>query len=299
VARSRSPQYSLFIFIINADLANNKLKAMAGLQGLSKLRKIDLGANRIRHMDPEQLRGLTSLEELWLGKNKIEKIEGLEPLKNLRRLDLQSNRLTSIDNLTSQVDTLEELYLSHNGIDAAGCAQPSGLALPFSCLTVLDVSRNRVETTEPFAHLIALEELWLSGNLIATFDQVQPASKLVNLETIYLEHNPVQGSDPLYRKTLAALIPNLKQIDANMISHAPSAHVAAAASASTSTSGSAPSAPAATSSSLSAARPVSDAEELRRLQEAAIQRAKVETEEKTRLVGEQQQVQDGEDGEGK
>jgi Leucine-rich repeat (LRR) protein len=287
---------SIILPYVIADLANNKLKAMAGLQGLSKLRKIDLGANRIRHMDPDQLRGLTSLEELWLGKNKIEKIEGLEPLINLRRLDLQSNRLTSIDNLTSQVDTLEELYLSHNGIDAAGCAQPSGLSLPFSCLTVLDVSRNRVETTEPFAHLIALEELWLSGNLIATFDQVRPASKLVNLETIYLEHNPVQGSDPLYRKTLAALIPNLKQIDANMISHAPSARVTTSSAPS---SGSAPSAPAAPSSSLSAARPVSDAEELRRLQEAAIQRAVVETEEKKRLVAEQQPGQNEEDGEGK
>jgi len=45
---------------------------------LSKLRKIDLGANRIRVMDGEELSGLTNLEELWLGKNKIEKIQGLD-----------------------------------------------------------------------------------------------------------------------------------------------------------------------------------------------------------------------------
>jgi protein phosphatase 1 regulatory subunit 7 len=51
---------------------------MAGLKGLSKLRKIDLGANRIRVMDEEELSGLVSLEELWLGKNKIEEIRGLE-----------------------------------------------------------------------------------------------------------------------------------------------------------------------------------------------------------------------------
>jgi len=59
-------------------LANNKLKSMAGLKGLSKLRRIDLGANRIRVMDGEELSGLVNLEELWLGKNKIEKIQGLE-----------------------------------------------------------------------------------------------------------------------------------------------------------------------------------------------------------------------------
>mgnify|MGYP000747420639 CR=1 FL=1 len=51
---------------------------MAGLKGLVNLRKIDLGANRIRVMDGNELSGLVNLEELWLGKNKIEKIQGLE-----------------------------------------------------------------------------------------------------------------------------------------------------------------------------------------------------------------------------
>jgi len=59
-------------------LANNKLKEIKGISGLSKLRKIDLGANRIRVMPEEELSGLVSLEELWLGKNKIEDIRGLE-----------------------------------------------------------------------------------------------------------------------------------------------------------------------------------------------------------------------------
>jgi protein phosphatase 1 regulatory subunit 7 len=51
---------------------------MAGLGGLSSLRKIDLGANRIRVMDIQELSALVNLEELWLGKNKIEEIQGLE-----------------------------------------------------------------------------------------------------------------------------------------------------------------------------------------------------------------------------
>lgn len=63
------------------DLANNKLKSLAGLKGLTKLRRIDLGANRIRFMDGDELSGLVNLEELWLGKNKIEKIEGLEKVR--------------------------------------------------------------------------------------------------------------------------------------------------------------------------------------------------------------------------
>eukprot|EP00339_Tiarina_fusa_P019828 CAMPEP_0117003960 /NCGR_PEP_ID=MMETSP0472-20121206/5105_1 /TAXON_ID=693140 ORGANISM="Tiarina fusus, Strain LIS" /NCGR_SAMPLE_ID=MMETSP0472 /ASSEMBLY_ACC=CAM_ASM_000603 /LENGTH=179 /DNA_ID=CAMNT_0004704781 /DNA_START=23 /DNA_END=559 /DNA_ORIENTATION=- len=106
-------------------IANNKLKEITGLHTLKQLKKIDLGANRIRVM--EGLEQLTNLEELWLGKNKIEEIQGLETLTKLRRLDVQSNRLTKIENLTAQVETLEELYLAHNGIDDEGASCETGL----------------------------------------------------------------------------------------------------------------------------------------------------------------------------
>lgn len=45
------------------------------------LKKIDLGANRIRIMDEQELAGLVQLEELWLGKNKIEEICGLNTVR--------------------------------------------------------------------------------------------------------------------------------------------------------------------------------------------------------------------------
>ena len=60
-----------------SDIAQNKIKSIRGLRNLTNLKKIDLGANRIRVMEEEELTGLVNLEELWLGKNKIEKIEGL------------------------------------------------------------------------------------------------------------------------------------------------------------------------------------------------------------------------------
>ena len=202
-------------------LANNKLKVISGLKHLKKLRKIDLGANRIRVMPEEELSGLENLEELWLGKNKIESIGGLNKLTKLRRLDVQANRLTRVENLTAQIDTLEELYLAHNGIDEEGASCETGLALNFTALNTIDMSRNRLKSTKPFAHLLALEELWLSGNSIQTFDDVQHISVLGTrdgacLEGIYLEMNPVAG-DFEYRKKLAQMIPSLKQIDANVI----------------------------------------------------------------------------------
>jgi protein phosphatase 1 regulatory subunit 7 len=210
---------SLFSFF-SKDLANNKLKSIQGLRGLSNLRKIDLGANRIRIMDEEELSGLVNLEELWMGKNKIEKITGLEKLTKLRRLDLQSNRLEVVENLTSQVDTLEEIYLAHNGITTEGASQPTGLAQDWKVLSVVDLQRNRLTSANVFAHIKTLEELWLSGNKISTLEDIQALSALPSLDTIYLEYNPLQ-EDPLYRKMIVEVMPCLKQIDANMISSLP------------------------------------------------------------------------------
>jgi len=196
---------------------------MSALRYLPNLRKVDLGANRIRLMKEEDLSGLTNLEELWLGKNKIERIQGIRNLKKLRRLDLQSNRLTKIENLLTQVDTLEELYLAHNAIDDHGASTPdnSGLALPFTVLTTIDLSRNHLTSTKPFQHLECLEELWISGNKIKTFEDVCHIAYLgqrtsANLVGLYLEYNPID-KDSDYRKKLKEMLPSLKQIDANVV----------------------------------------------------------------------------------
>lgn len=238
-------------------IANNKLKTMTGLKGLTKLRKLDLGANRIRIMEVDQLSGLVNLEELWLGKNKIEKIQGLEKLTKLRRLDIQSNRLTQIEGLSSQSDTLEELMLAHNGLTTEGISLPTGLALPFPQINVIDLSRNQIVDTAPLAHLKSLEELWLSGNKIATFDHVQPLKGLGTeggqLDTVYLEYNPV-ASEFEYRIKVAEIIPSLKQIDANMIGGLAAHGIPTAIRSSSST--------------------TTAAEEMRRLQDLAIAKAK-------------------------
>jgi|AntRauTorckE5430_2_1112549.scaffolds.fasta_scaffold06382_3 protein phosphatase 1 regulatory subunit 7 len=172
-------------------------------------------------MDPEQFDNLINLEELWLGKNKIENIEGVSNLKKLRRLDVQSNRLTSVENLVGLEDTLEELYLAHNGIDDEGAMKASGLMLQFKELTTLDLSKNRLTSCKPFAHMFSLNELWVSSNEIGTFEDVEPMSVLGTrdeacLKEVYMEHNPIYN-DFEYRKRLKEIVPSLVQIDANVI----------------------------------------------------------------------------------
>lgn len=226
-------------------LANNKLKEMCGLKHLKNLRKLDLGANRLRVLKEEELSGMVNLEELWVGKNKIETLDGIQSLKKLKRLDVQSNRLTSVVNeedglcyLNPLRETLEELYMAHNGLDDAGISGlislkgRGGDGPIFPQLNVLDLSRNRLTTTAPlvvdsenddvFAEWPTLEEIWISGNEINDFDAVVPLKDassrghLPALETVYLEYNPV-SKDFEYRKKLAEFIPTLEQIDATRI----------------------------------------------------------------------------------
>ena len=129
--------------------------------------------------------------------------------------------MTKVENLTTQLDTLEELYLAHNGIDEEGAMCETGLAMAFSKLNVVDLSRNRLTSTKPFAHLPALEELWLSGNQMEDMEAIRPLQEsasagIQSIETVYLEYNPL-ASDFEYRKTLKAWIPSLTQIDATLI----------------------------------------------------------------------------------
>lgn len=104
------------------------------------------------------------------------------------------------------------------------------------------------------------------SNKIATFEDVQPLSALgqSSLETIYLEYNPV-SEEFEYRKKLAELIPCLKQIDATMIGGL-AAH------------GIPP--PARTGGAAQTAE-----EEMRRLQEIALAKAKEQTEQKKKQNG--------------
>ena len=66
----------------------------------------------------------------------------------------QSNRLTAISNL-APLTQLEELYLSHNGIETIG-----GLET-LTVLNTLDLSANRLTAVSGLATLTALGDLWV------------------------------------------------------------------------------------------------------------------------------------------
>ncbi|MCJ1430442.1 hypothetical protein MMC29_008360 [Sticta canariensis] len=191
-------------------LVQNKIQTIEGLDGLEKLRNLELAANRIREI--ENLETLGGLEELWLGKNKITVMKNLDSLRNLKILSIQSNRLSEISGL-SGLSNLEELYISHNIL-----TKVSGLE-ENSHLRVLDISNNQITNLTNLGHLQHLEELWASSNHLSSFDEVEnELAQKKELNTVYLEGNPLQTKDPvLYRNKIRLALPQIKQIDATYV----------------------------------------------------------------------------------
>lgn len=189
-------------------LIGNKIKQITGLHGMPNLVMLELGDNRIRVI--ENLQELITLEGLWLGRNKLTKMQNLDPLLNLRRLGLQSNRIETIEGLSHLVN-LEELYLSNNGISSMDGIQS------LVNLQVLDLAVNFIKNITNIENLTLLKEFWINGNLLQSIEELHLLQNASNLETVYLEGNPLAQDANYQRRALDILPDSLSQLDAVMV----------------------------------------------------------------------------------
>ncbi len=236
------------------DLYDNLISHVKGLDGMKRLKTLDLSFNKIKHI--KNVGHLQTLKELYFVQNRISKIENLESLQNLRLIELGANRIREIENL-DHLQRLEELWLGKNKItelknlssltnlkildvksnrltsitgleslpnleelyvshNAITEISPSSLA-GNPKLRVLDISNNQISHLENLSHLKELEELWASSNRLADFREVErELADKEHLETVYFEMNPLQLSGPaVYRNKVRLALPQVKQIDAS------------------------------------------------------------------------------------
>ena len=188
-------------------LIANKITAISGLEELKQLELLELGSNRLRKI--QGLARVTRLTELYLGRNKITALEGIAHLSRLRVLSMQSNRVVSlVAPRPLEMPNLEELYLSHNGVERIEGLQ----GLPN--LRVLDLGSNRIKRIEGLEPLLKLRELWLNNNFISSFDDLK-CIRARKLKAIYLEQNPIH-KDPQYEAKVLKALPTIRQLDAEM-----------------------------------------------------------------------------------
>jgi dynein light chain 1 len=96
------------------SLSTNAISAINLAQGLSNLKILSLGRNKITQIKKlEDVK--TTLEELWISYNYITKLDGLGQMQALRVLYISNNQIEQFDELLKLRDCpLEELLLLGN-----------------------------------------------------------------------------------------------------------------------------------------------------------------------------------------
>lgn len=128
--------FSNLTFLRHLDLASNELQSIPtnAFQHLTNLESLNLSKNRLRTLPSVLLRGMNSLQDLYLDGNVLQHLpkDFFRGLTSLRRLYLDSNSFytlsdklfgwnsrttrTSPPTLISNLTSLVELFLNHNGI---------------------------------------------------------------------------------------------------------------------------------------------------------------------------------------
>lgn len=124
------------------DLGANSISDVTPLAVLSGVQRLDLSDNEIRDLGP--LSQLLQLNVLSLSRNEIVDIEPLRALRQLTHLDLQDNAIVDINPLAS----LRRLRL-------------------------INLDNNRIRDIEPLSGLRLLTDLELSGNPLADVGAIE------------------------------------------------------------------------------------------------------------------------------
>ena len=166
-------------------LEDTGLNRLEPLSGLSSLEELDLGRTRVSNLEP--LRGLTRLKRLDLNDTGVRHLDALSDLTSLERLDLGRTDVTCIGPL-SNLSTLRELYLRNSNIDNIEALSS------LINLQRLDLKGTRVNCVEPLRGLNSLQYLDLSHTMI---DDLTALSRLFNLQGLILSSTKVTDLEPL------------------------------------------------------------------------------------------------------
>ena len=155
------------------------LSNITPLEGLEKLRVLDLSDNSINNLSP--ISNLTALETLLLSSNAVTSVNALNKLANLRVLDLSHNVIKSLTHL-AQCTAMRELNVSNNELTSL-----AGLEF-MAELEILDASKNQVTDASQLAGCLKLRQFTMTDNLLTSVDFL---SGIKAIENVNIDYNDV------------------------------------------------------------------------------------------------------------
>ena len=156
--------WSKFQGLQKLSLRGNRLNSFPkGLVGLSNIRSLDLGKNRLLKLSA-LCNNFPKLEQLNLSHNKLKKLPlQLGGLKNLKALYVNHNYLTTLELDLKSLKKLEALKLTSNRF-----REVPAVIMEMKALKELDLSANLIEEIpEALFSLPALTRLKIQGNPIS------------------------------------------------------------------------------------------------------------------------------------
>ncbi|XP_058098461.1 probable inactive receptor kinase At5g10020 [Magnolia sinica] len=196
------------------DLSGNQFYGPipARIMELWGLGYLNLSLNNFTGWIPSGIQNLQQLKFLDLHSNGIAGDVGilLSELRNTEYVDISGNHFNgrlSLDpqNISSLVNTVRYLNLSHNGLD--GEFFKDGSMQMFRNLEVLDVSQNQIRGQLPsFDPLPSLRVLWVGNNLLDGSIPPELFGSSMQLEELDLSSNGFSGSIHIINSTSLKLL---------------------------------------------------------------------------------------------
>ena len=155
--------------------------------------------NTFINPEPLVLKETDNLVNDFLSPAKLREITGKNDLTTVDSIEMMVNTSeTTLGNFGQYLTNLTQLKLNDSFIPSV-----RDIGTSFSCLTVLWMSRSKVDEIDGIASMQSLQELYVAYNNIA---DLSPISFLENLEILDLEGNKVSDVDQIdYMKILCHL----------------------------------------------------------------------------------------------
>ncbi|KAK8862129.1 Septation initiation network scaffold cdc11 [Apiospora arundinis] len=214
------------VHLRNLRADNNHITSLDGIKFHDSLQVLRVRGNLIEDVNMDGAR-MHRLTELDLQGNQISSIRNLDQLPSLATLNLDSNRLQSFAPTHGQtMPGLKYLKLSDNQLDSLDMAAFPGIRMVHADrnrltkltgfirarrLDSLSLREQKGETALDMAFLAQIYEvrkLFLSGNLLTTFD---PQVDFLNLQLLELANCGIESLS----ENLGQLIPNLRTLNLN------------------------------------------------------------------------------------